>query len=476
MFKSKSNKKNTGGGGGGGNDQAKNVGGPTNVVRVMHVAWDAEKGAFTGMPDVWANSGVLPANMSQNATSTKAVAMIGKHVQPTKPKRGFKKKNQNTLKSQASAGGDDDVVMIGTPFNVQHLEHVGVDPHSSTGFKGLPNKWRQLLDVSGITRAEVDANPQAVLDVLQFHLQGPPPKPKLPTRKTLQRELMKAFEIGSVDPNKIIQKSKKMGEGAGGAVYKCKDLRDGEIKAVKISPMSDLENIKNEIAMQAMSDHCNIVNYVESFQTGDSLWILMELMEGGCLTEILGRSIRWPEAQIAYVCREANKGLAFLHENHRMHRDIKSDNIMFDYKGRIKLGDFGFAVALTTEEQKRKSVVGTPYWMAPELIRGLAYDNKVDVWSMGITAIEMAEGEPPLIDEQPMRALLLITIQPPPTLEKPKLYSSMFSHYLKRSVMTKPEKRANTEQLLMHPFIKGSGTQEEFGVFAKKIAASRKKK
>merc|ERR1719223_2087578 len=109
--------------------------------------------------------------------------------------------------------------------------------------------------------------------------------------------------------------------------------------------------------------------------------------------------------------------LAYVHRQHRLHRDIKSDNILVDLAGNVKIADFGFAVSLTKEEDKRRSVVGTPYWMAPELIRGLSYGDKVDVWSMGITAIEMAEGEPPHIHEPPLRALLLITTQGTPAIK-----------------------------------------------------------
>lgn len=243
----------------------------------------------------------------------------------------------------------------GTPFNFQHVEHVGVDPHSSTGFKGLPDQWRVLLMSSGISKDECTKHPQEVLDVLQFHMEGPPPK--LPSRQTLQRSMVKAVEINNTDPCKVIRKEKKIGEGhvmslsvhfvyvvaafqwipsntrsgiqmtlllihnpaparskrdsfywhelilpvlrlcrAGGVVYVCTDLRTSKKAsrvrarmrklcgtydyqtfplqcALKVAPVSDLENIKNEIAMHAMSQHPNIVQYVETFHYGESLWV-----------------------------------------------------------------------------------------------------------------------------------------------------------------------------------------------------------
>ena len=129
----------------------------------------------------------------------------------------------------------------------------------------------------------------------------------------------------------------------------------------------------------------------------------MELMDAGCLTEILGPDIDFPESHIADVCRNVLNALAYLHRNNKLHRDIKSDNVLINSKGEIKLADFGFAVGLTQEENRRKSVVGTPFWMAPELIRGMAYDGSVDIWSLGITALEMADGEPPYYREPPLR-------------------------------------------------------------------------
>jgi len=171
---------------------------------------------------------------------------------------------KNTKKKNKQRDDDDLDIVVGRPYNLQHIDHVGVDQRSSTGFTGLPDKWRTLLKVSGISREEIAAHPQEVLDVLQFHLEGPPPK--LPTRQTLQRNMLKAVNIASFDPTKVIRREKKLGEGAGGTVYLCTDLRSKDKCAVKVSPMSDLENIKNEIAMHALTQHDNIVQYKETFR------------------------------------------------------------------------------------------------------------------------------------------------------------------------------------------------------------------
>lgn len=361
---------------------------------------------------------------------------------------------------------------ISAPFNFQHTTHVNVDPRSSTGFQGLPTPWRAVLKASGITKEEVAEHPDQVLDVLAFHMEGPPPK--VPTRATLKRDMATAVNIRRGNPHAMYSEFHKLGQGASGTVYRCRNNRTGELVAIKKAPIAELAELMNEIGMQSLSKHPNIVNYLEAFATDEAVWISMELMEGGCLTDVLGKQIDFPEPLIAYVMKMGLMALAFMHRNHRLHRDIKSDNVLVDRNGRVKLADFGFAINLTQEEAKRTSVVGTPYWMAPELIRGTAYDGAVDVWSLGITAIEMAEGEPPHMTEAPLRALLLITISDSPALQNPGRWSRSFAHFLRRACDTNAEKRASAEQLLLHPFIASAGTQDSFGAFVQRQLGAHK--
>eukprot|EP01029_Cantina_marsupialis_P012523 TRINITY_DN2766_c0_g1_i2.p1 TRINITY_DN2766_c0_g1~~TRINITY_DN2766_c0_g1_i2.p1 ORF type:complete len:366 (+),score=102.66 TRINITY_DN2766_c0_g1_i2:82-1179(+) len=343
---------------------------PTNIQRQLHVEWDESKGTFTGLPEVWANQ--------------------AKQI----------KKVVNGSNKKSSKKDKEPTIEIGMPFNVQHKHHVKLDPDSPFGFNGLPAEWGTLLQVSGISNDEVAAHPQEVLDVLQFHMEGP--VPKLPSRQSLQRTMMSTVDIEEADPTRVYSELKKLGEGASGQVYRAKQ-KNGKNVAIKVCPKSDIVNITNEICIQKLCKHENIVGYINTYLHKDHLWVVMELMDGGSLTEILGPTISFPETHIAFVCKESLKALAYVHRRHRLHRDIKSDNILVDYDGQVKIADFGFAVGLTLEETKRKSVVGTPYWMAPELIRGLEYDCKVDTWSLGITAIEMAEGEPPWMKQPQLR-------------------------------------------------------------------------
>lgn len=275
----------------------------------------------------------------------------------------------------------------------------------------------------------------------------------------------------SGDPTQVFQKKKKLGEGAGGIVYECVDRRTQELVAVKIAPREEMETLKSEIALQSLSKHENVVQFLETYNVGDQVWIVIELMDGGALTNIVGRKIKWPESCMAYVLQQCLQGLESLHACYRLHRDIKSDNILWDYKGRIKLADFGFAVTLTEEEFARTSVVGTPYWMAPELIKAEDYDQKVDVWSLGITAIEMAQGQPPMMKRNcpPLKALLKITVDPPPRLKHPSRWAPEFDHFLRVSLVKNPEDRASTRELLMHPLMSMATEIPEFCKFLREL-------
>ncbi|CBK20560.2 uncharacterized protein [Blastocystis hominis] len=201
----------------------------------------------------------------------------------------------------------------------------------------------------------------------------------------------------------------------------------------------------------------------------------MDFMGNGSLARIVSPDVEFPETHIAYVCRSVLDALAYLHNNQQIHRDIKSDNILMNGEGEVKLADFGFAVLLKSKDQVRKSVIGTPFWMAPELIRGDGYTDKVDVWSLGITALEMANGEPPHYHKKPLKALLLITTSPSPTVANPEKWSDSFQDFLAHALAVDPNERWSAAQLLEHPFLENTCSAEEFISFANEVLAKKKK-
>lgn len=263
----------------------------------------------------------------------------------------------------------------------------------------------------------------------------------------------------NTNPTKNFEVIEKAGQGASGSVYLARALRRGgqqvAIKQIDLSKQSRKELIVNEILVMKDSQHRNIVNFIEAYLNGQSdLWVIMEYMEGGALTDVIDNNPRMTEAQIAYVCLETTKGLQFLHRKNFIHRDIKSDNVLLDSHGNVKITDFGFCAKLTNEKSKRVTMVGTPYWMAPEVVRQKAYDEKVDIWSLGIMAIEMIEGEPPYLNEEPLKALYLIVSNGTPTLKHPERLSDELMDFLSVCLCVEVKYRATADELLSHRYFK----------------------
>lgn len=209
----------------------------------------------------------------------------------------------------------------------------------------------------------------------------------------------------------------------------------------------------NEVTLFSSSRHPNILEFVEAFQYKMTIWIVTEVL--GCsLTElIVNRPSQIPEYLIAYICREILRGLSFFHSQHRIHRDVKSDNVLLGLDGKVKLADLGFAVQLLKEKDQRSTVVGTPSWMAPELAMGLKYNVSVDIWSLGIVALEMGDGEPPLLGKDPLKIISMIVSKPAPTLKNKKKWSPEFNRFIEKCLNKESSERPTADQLLSDPFI-----------------------
>jgi len=446
--------------------------------------------------------------------------------------------------------------MISAPLDFVHEVHVGFDSETQE-FSGLPDTWRSLLKISGLTKEEISKNPQGMLDVLGFYTDGqggppapgnapsdagkymvsspgpsgggpdsapatpaagnsPPPavpvrpgftiseatkpivrqppqpaperKPAAPKKaqpakpappapksdksggdkppqrrnkgksKMSDEEVIKRLrEITSPGMSADRYKDKvKIGQGASGTVYTGTDSVTGRVVAIKqmnLSQQPKKELIINEILVMRENQQKNIVNYVDSLLVDDELWVVMEYLAGGSLTEVVTETIL-NEGQIAAVCRECLQALEFLHSRSVIHRDIKSDNILLGMDGNVKLTDFGFCAQLENNANKRSTMVGTPYWMAPEVVTRKQYGSKVDIWSLGIMAIEMVEGEPPYLNENPLRALYLIATNGTPELQNPENLSDVFKDFLCQCLEMSVDKRADATTLLKHDFIK----------------------
>ncbi|XP_055351310.1 serine/threonine-protein kinase 4-like [Paramacrobiotus metropolitanus] len=248
----------------------------------------------------------------------------------------------------------------------------------------------------------------------------------------------------------------KLGEGSYGSVYKAIEKESGMVVAIKqVSLDASLQDIIQEISIMQQCDSPHVVKYYGSYFRDSELLIVMEFCDGGSVSDIMRlRKKTLAEDEIATILRDTLKGLQYLHEIRKIHRDIKAGNILLNTDGNAKLADFGVAGQLTDTMAKRNTVIGTPFWMAPEVIQEIGYDTMADIWSLGITALEMAEGKPPYGDIHPMRAIFMIPSKPPPTFREPDQWSAEFIDFVSKCLVKDPEERATAMDLLEHEFIR----------------------
>ncbi|XP_045075315.1 TRAF2 and NCK-interacting protein kinase-like isoform X6 [Coregonus clupeaformis] len=293
------------------------------------------------------------------------------------------------------------------------------------------------------------------------------------------------------DPAGIFELVELVGNGTYGQVYKGRHVKTGQLAAIKVMDVTgdEEEEIKGEINMlKKYSHHRNIATYYGAFVKknppgiDDQLWLVMEFCGAGSITDLIkntkGNSLK--EEWTAYICREILRGLAHLHQHKVIHRDIKGQNVLLTENAEVKLVDFGVSAQLDRTVGRRNTFIGTPYWMAPEVIAcdenpEATYDFKSDLWSLGITAIEMAEGAPPLCDMHPMRALFLIPRNPAPKL-KSKKWSKKFQSFIESCLVKSHGQRPSTEQLLKHPFIRELPNERQIRIQLKDHIDRTKKK
>uniref|UniRef100_A0A672KQD7 non-specific serine/threonine protein kinase n=1 Tax=Sinocyclocheilus grahami TaxID=75366 RepID=A0A672KQD7_SINGR len=293
------------------------------------------------------------------------------------------------------------------------------------------------------------------------------------------------------DPAGIFELVELVGNGTYGQVYKGRHVKTGQLAAIKVMDVTgdEEEEIKAEINMlKKYSHHRNIATYYGAFikknppGMDDQLWLVMEFCGAGSVTDLIkntkGNSLK--EEWTAYICREILRGLTHLHQHKVIHRDIKGQNVLLTENAEVKLVDFGVSAQLDRTVGRRNTFIGTPYWMAPEVIAcdenpDATYDFKSDLWSLGITAIEMAEGAPPLCDMHPMRALFLIPRNPAPRL-KSKKWSKKFQSFIESCLLKNHNQRPSTEQLMKHPFIKDLPNERQVRIQLKDHIDRTKKK
>lgn len=262
------------------------------------------------------------------------------------------------------------------------------------------------------------------------------------------------------DPRTYLENFVKIGEGSTGVVCIAREKHSGRQVAVKMMDLRKQQRrelLFNEVVIMRDYRHKNVVEMYKSALVAEELWVIMEYLQGGALTNIVSET-RLTEEQMATVCEAVLQALCYLHAQGVIHRDIKSDSILLTLDGRVKLSDFGFCAQISKDIPKRKSLVGTPYWMAPEVVSKTPYGTEVDVWSLGVMVVEMVDGEPPYFNETPIAAMKRLRDEPAPTARNIQKISPVLRDFLDSMLTRDPLKRSSASDLLQHPFLLQSGS------------------
>ncbi|KAI8990223.1 kinase-like domain-containing protein [Pilobolus umbonatus] len=475
-------------------DRILDISKPTRFEHGIHVEFDGCTGRYMGLPDVWQDSFV-----SDDVLDTTSIHPIlvpvseGKSL--TRPK-------------------------ISLPYNFQHSVHVELSENEN-GFKGLPPEWQAFIAPKSQPRtAEIspvvtmntsinnishDVRSMKIIEnidslfppgdnikltkreSLKLHLTTRKSSLKVTALKTFKGIPEDIFKGPLIDdsmaredimidnplihPSTLYSDYVLIAEGESGPMYVSQHIGTNRVVAIKKiakTATSKIDKIRNELMMMKMSRHPNVVEYIASYNTQDEIWVVMEFMDIA-LSDILSLepddeelSISIPERLISRIVRDILRALTRIHKFNRIHRDIRSDNVLLNMRGDVKLTDFGLSVQLSEQQPKRNSMVGTEYWMAPELIRKENYDTKVDIWSLGVLIMEMLHFNPPYIEHAPLKAISLIASDGLPPLDDPDRWSDNLKDFLKLCTSMNPEERPNASTLLKHPFITSEvGTTKE---------------
>lgn len=483
-----------------------NISYPTNFEHTVHVGFDPVSGEFTGMPEAWSrllmNSNISKQEQKNNPQAVLDVLNWYDTSSKEPPNTKYMTKATATTHSGSSISRvSSSSPSSTTPTDIEGGPHSYHSPaHAASSeiedeappppIASRPERTKSIYtkpiedekpananstsaphsvspshtNVSAVASTTANSNSASSGATILDRNKNPPgpemsraASEKRKKKMTDEEILEKLRSIVSVgDPNRKYTKLDKIGQGASGTVYTAIETGTGmevAIKQMNLSQQPKKELIINEILVMRENKHSNVVNYLDSYLVNEELWVVMEYLPGGSLTDVVTETCM-DEGQIAAVCREVLQALDFLHSNQVIHRDIKSDNILLGLDGSVKLTDFGFCAQISPEQSKRTTMVGTPYWMAPEVVTRKQYGPKVDVWSLGIMAIEMIEGEPPYLNENPLRALYLIATNGKPEIKEKEKLSAAFQDFLDQCLAVEVDKRSSARDLLKHPFLK----------------------
>lgn len=479
--------------------QISEIGMPTNVVHGIHVSKNLQTGALEGLPKVWhkiMNTQITVDEQNKNPDAAYQAVKFYNYsikkkdqVEPFKPfitqeaineeseeidkyldlKSAHKSLDSLGESSEDSYNGSDTTP---PPLPVPQLKkEIPLPPSSPPPPLPIKNKSVTLppkplikpkpkhlskklnhavddLRIIDNDDQQLEQPDELILRIKDERVN----KPK--SDEEVYEELRKICNLDN--PNLRYETQMEVGKGASGVVFIALDLMTHQrvaVKTIDLKSQSSKELILNEIRVLKDFNHKNLVNFLDAYflEADNQLWVILEYMDGGPLTDVVTETVM-KERQISAVCREVLLAISFLHSKGIIHRDIKSDNVLLGMDGSVKVTDFGFCANIEGDE-KRQTMVGTPYWMAPEVVTRKKYGKKVDIWSIGIMAIEMIEGQPPYLNQTPLRALYLIAANGRPDIKSIEKLSENLRNFLDCCLQVEVDKRSSAEELLSHPFL-----------------------
>ncbi|XP_068633949.1 serine/threonine-protein kinase PAK 3 [Battus philenor] len=445
------------------------IGMPTNVQQHIHVSKNSETGMLEGLPASWLrllNTQITPAEQNENPDA--AIQAVKFHMYTIKKEKALDEPFKPFVTEEAITEEDLEIEKLLDKKNAHQSQDSDLSIGQSSEEDVAPNdkhSQRQTMPAApnkhSMKKKDVMLDLSAVVQDLTLIGNESEESPILRKKEMMNAALTDEEVYAELkricnkdDPYVRFERIKQLGAGASGVVFIAIDSKDNSrvaIKDIDLTKQTKKDLILNEINVLKGFHHKNLVNFLDAFLSYDHLWVAMELLDGGSLTDVVTEVVM-KEGQIAAVCRETLQAVAFLHSKGTIHRDIKSDNVLLGMDGTVKVTDFGFCANIVGDE-KRQTMVGTPYWMAPEVVTRKQYGKKVDVWSLGIMAIEMIEGEPPYMKETPLRALYLIAAVGRPKIPRWESLSPAFQDFLDKCLQVDVDLRATADELLAHPFL-----------------------
>lgn len=426
---------------------------PYDAKHIHHVGV-SDNGAYTGLPAEWQNllisQGITAQEQNESGnkqTLQNVVEFYKSEILNLNEDRSPKGRSISNL----LADDESDMSSMASPSTITSNDAVTINKSNSFEI----NKDSSLVEKMKSNVPPIPKAPKISIsnnvEVAKPRENGARTSNKIVSNRAFYNNLSKLCILE--DPTKLYANFAEIGHGASGAVYKANDDKETvALKKINIKSHPNKDLILLEIETMKKYTHDNVIEFKNAFFFSSELWVSMEFMDGGNLADVVMNCVL-SNNQIGFICKKVLNGIDFLHKNGIIHRDIKSDNILINNQGEVKISDFGFCALIREDQGKRNTMVGTPYWMAPEVVNRQNYDQKIDIWSLGIMIIEMVDGEPPYMNETPLRALYLIAKNGTPDLKTEDGLCELGKDFMYKCLIYNPQERPSAEKLLSHPFI-----------------------